>query len=148
MSNGANPSDSNLDPENSCSNPERESAFRLAQPTRDICDSGGDTPQTGHSGSPVLAVESSYVDVQFRAMGWRGIAAEPETSSDPDLQFPGRTESRPEMDMTSMVDVTFLLLIFFMVTASFIGQRAIEQPTATADVPGPVYDLPDEDDYV
>lgn len=34
-----------------------------------------------------------------------------------------------EMDMTSMVDVTFLLLIFFMVTASFVIQSAFQTPT-------------------
>jgi len=33
-----------------------------------------------------------------------------------------------EMDMTPMVDVTFLLLIFFMVTASFALQKSLEFP--------------------
>ena len=33
-----------------------------------------------------------------------------------------------EMDLTPMVDVTFLLLIFFMVTASFSLQKSIEVP--------------------
>ncbi len=33
------------------------------------------------------------------------------------------------MDMTPMVDVTFLLLIFFMVTAAFAMQKAFESPT-------------------
>ncbi len=33
------------------------------------------------------------------------------------------------VDMTPMVDVTFLLLIFFMVTASFALQRSLEFPT-------------------
>jgi biopolymer transport protein ExbD len=40
--------------------------------------------------------------------------------------------SRPEeaeMDMTPMVDVTFQLLIFFMVTASFTIQKSIQMPT-------------------
>lgn len=38
-------------------------------------------------------------------------------------------ESREaEMDMTPMVDVTFLLLIFFMVTAAFTMQKSIEIP--------------------
>lgn len=32
------------------------------------------------------------------------------------------------VDMTSMVDVTFLLLVFFMVTAAFSLQRSIEFP--------------------
>jgi biopolymer transport protein ExbD len=35
-----------------------------------------------------------------------------------------------EMDMTPMVDVTFLLLIFFMVTASFASEKVIQQRTS------------------
>lgn len=38
-----------------------------------------------------------------------------------------------EMDMTPMVDVTFLLLIFFMVTASFAMQKSIEIPKPKQD---------------
>ncbi|HRX80963.1 MAG: biopolymer transporter ExbD [Planctomycetaceae bacterium] len=34
----------------------------------------------------------------------------------------------PESDMTPMVDVTFLLLIFFMVTAAFAMQRSMVVP--------------------
>ncbi len=33
-----------------------------------------------------------------------------------------------EMDLTPMVDVTFLLLIFFMITAAFAVQKAISVP--------------------
>lgn len=33
-----------------------------------------------------------------------------------------------ELDLTPMVDVTFLLLIFFMITAAFALQKAIEVP--------------------
>ncbi|MGB7345374.1 MAG: biopolymer transporter ExbD [Pirellulaceae bacterium] len=43
-------------------------------------------------------------------------------------------------DMTPMVDVTFLLLIFFVVTASFQLQKAIDVPRPTVDAPGPVDD--------
>lgn len=40
-----------------------------------------------------------------------------------------KSESREaEMDMTPMVDVTFLLLIFFMVTAAFTLQKSMEIP--------------------
>ena len=35
---------------------------------------------------------------------------------------------REDMDMTPMVDVTFLLLIFFMVTASFSVQKSVQRP--------------------
>ena len=38
-----------------------------------------------------------------------------------------------ELDMTPMVDVTFLLLIFFMVTAAFTMQRSFEVPTPKTD---------------
>lgn len=40
-----------------------------------------------------------------------------------------------ELDMTPMVDVTFLLLIFFMVTAAFSLQKSIEVPTPHPDQP-------------
>lgn len=40
-------------------------------------------------------------------------------------------------DMTSMVDVTFLLLIFFMVTASFTLNRAIAMPSNRSELPSP-----------
>ena len=39
------------------------------------------------------------------------------------------------MDMTPMVDVTFLLLIFFMVTAAFSLQKSIEMPRQQSDQP-------------
>ncbi|MDA1179484.1 MAG: biopolymer transporter ExbD [Planctomycetota bacterium] len=40
-----------------------------------------------------------------------------------------------EMDTTPMVDVTFLLLIFFMVTAAFAAQKSFEIPTPNPDQP-------------
>ncbi|GIW97225.1 MAG: biopolymer transporter ExbD [Pirellulaceae bacterium] len=40
-----------------------------------------------------------------------------------------------DMDMTPMVDVTFLLLIFFMITASFSVQKAFKTPAQTRDDP-------------
>jgi biopolymer transport protein ExbD len=39
-----------------------------------------------------------------------------------------RSVADDEMDLTPMVDVTFLLLIFFMVTAAFAAQKAIGVP--------------------
>ena len=44
---------------------------------------------------------------------------------------------RKELDMTSMVDVVFLLLIFFMVTASFSISQCLEQPQANNEDPSP-----------
>ncbi|MEM7473755.1 MAG: biopolymer transporter ExbD [Planctomycetota bacterium] len=40
-----------------------------------------------------------------------------------------------DMDMTPMVDVTFLLLIFFMITASFSVQKTLERPVQKPDDP-------------
>ena len=44
------------------------------------------------------------------------------------VRFAPKRESEDELDMTPMVDVTFLLLIFFMVTAAFTLQKSIEMP--------------------
>lgn len=41
-----------------------------------------------------------------------------------------------ELDLTPMVDVTFLLLIFFMITASFSTQKSIEIPPPEPDQQG------------
>ncbi len=43
--------------------------------------------------------------------------------------------SADDMDMTPMVDVTFLLLIFFMITASFSVQKSIQRPAQRKDDP-------------
>ena len=52
-----------------------------------------------------------------------------------------------EMDMTPMVDVTFLLLIFFMVTAAFSLQRSFEVPAPDQTQPStPKKTLDDFDD--
>lgn len=46
-----------------------------------------------------------------------------------------RPDSGEDMDMTPMVDVTFLLLIFFMVTASFTVQKSIQRPAQRNEDP-------------
>ena len=56
-----------------------------------------------------------------------------EEAEDEDDEF-GRPEPDfEEMDLTPMVDVTFLLLIFFMITASFTLQKKIDVPPAKSD---------------
>lgn len=63
-----------------------------------------------------------------------------------------RDTSVPEMDMTPMVDVTFLLLIFFMVTAAFSLQKSFEIPTPREERPTTqivtLDDFEDDPDYV
>lgn len=46
---------------------------------------------------------------------------------------PGENDEDDELDLTPMVDVTFLLLIFFMITAAFALQKAINVPPQTED---------------
>ena len=80
---------------------------------------------------------------EYKDMGWKGFedpSTEEEEELD-DVSF-GKKEPIPEdeLDMTPMVDVTFLLLIFFMVTASFSLQKSIQQPPAQSDEPSTVVD--------
>ena len=57
-----------------------------------------------------------------------------------------------EMDMTPMVDVTFLLLIFFMVTAAFQLQKSLEIPAPDESRPSTkaktIPDYEDDPEYV
>lgn len=65
-----------------------------------------------------------------------------------------RKDTGPEelMDMTPMVDVVFLLLIFFMVTAAFALQKSIEVPppdtTDSVAQTRTMEDLEEDDDFV
>lgn len=54
----------------------------------------------------------------------------------PALILRRRIRTDDDMDLTPMVDVTFQLLIFFMVTASFALQKSIDVPTPDPDKKG------------
>ena len=70
---------------------------------------------------------------------WRGFETEAEFR--PEVDFSKKpADSRSHSDMTPMVDVTFLLLIFFMITASFTLQRAIQLPRQPAEMPSRIAD--------
>ena len=58
-----------------------------------------------------------------------------EDDEEDDEVLPRKARPEEEMDMTPMVDVTFLLLIFFMVTAAFSLQKSIEMPRQQTDAP-------------
>jgi biopolymer transport protein ExbD len=64
----------------------------------------------------------------------------------------GERSSGGELDMTPMVDVTFLLLIFFMVTAAYSLQKSIEVPTPEPDEQTQqartLRDIETDDDYI
>ncbi len=50
-----------------------------------------------------------------------------------EISFPKKELPKDDMDMTPMVDVTFLLLIFFMITASFSSEKVFEEPPPLSD---------------
>jgi len=51
-----------------------------------------------------------------------------EDDDDDEEGFGSRADDEEELDLTPMVDVTFLLLIFFMITASFSIQKTLSVP--------------------
>ena len=86
-----------------------------------------------------MAVEAVAVASEPPGLPANAQPAAPAPAVDDDLddepiQFK-RSREEDELDMTPMVDVTFLLLIFFMVTASFSLQKAISMPKEKSDQP-------------
>lgn len=76
------------------------------------------------------------------------VAHESEAATDQDaggFQVRRANPNLGDLDLTSMVDVTFLLLIFFMVTASFSLQKTIEIPPPKQDQKGAAQSLTIED---
>lgn len=56
-----------------------------------------------------------------------------DTEANAEESGPQVSTGEDDMDMTPMVDVTFLLLIFFMITAAFALQKTIEVPPVDDD---------------
>ncbi len=110
-----------------------------------------DQPETSASAPSSLPVPPPVGALEDKkSMTWKGFEEE-EEDEDPPVEMKMNTDpGNEEMDMTPMVDVTFLLLIFFMVTASFTVIRSIEQPKPSTDQPSTVVEEQpeDEDDYV
>ncbi len=82
------------------------------------------TASTGHGAVPPVTAGHG-------SLPGYGSLADYGSSEDVDDLYqplPRRKKEDAEMDMTPMVDVVFLLLIFFMITASFGLQKSIEVP--------------------
>ena len=60
-----------------------------------------------------------------------------------DVLPPRESNGEDDMDLTPMVDVTFLLLIFFMITAAFALQKSIEVPPVKDDEATPTQTVDD-----
>lgn len=83
-------------------------------------------PAADTATSDSLFVEASELDTAFHHVDELG-------EGDARVTFGQGDRPETEMDMTPMVDVTFLLLIFFMVTAAFSLQRSLQVPTPHPD---------------
>jgi biopolymer transport protein ExbD len=59
-----------------------------------------------------------------------------------------RPRTQPEVNMTSLIDVVLLLLIFFMVSTSFVKQSQITISLPEADSARIVEELPDQIDIM
>ena len=146
----SNDENDNLEPD-----PDKEQpAFGLNEPTGQFADLDEQMKSQAEAESSRSRVPQTNNpdDVKFKSMGWKGIDQEEEEEDDSDEPFSFRKKEIPEdeLDMTPMVDVTFLLLIFFMVTASFTLQKSLEQPHAQSEDPSTnVQDNVDQpDDYI
>jgi len=145
MSNGEN---DNLEPDPD----KKKSEFGLNEPTGQFDDLDEKMKTQANSGASRSRshLTNNPENVEFKPMGWKGIDQEEE--EEPEEPFGGQKKEIPEdeLDMTPMVDVTFLLLIFFMVTASFTLQKSLEQPHAQSQDPSTQYQESDDqpDDYI
>lgn len=107
---------------------------------------------TGYS----ISAPSGHSDWNIETPGTKAMPGVPvlAMADDEDEDEGIRIRSSPEeseMDMTPMVDVTFQLLIFFMVTASFTIQRSLEVPAPKETVAASVRSLQEyeeDPDYV
>lgn len=59
-----------------------------------------------------------------------------------------RTRTEPEVNMTSLIDVVLLLLIFFMVSTSFVKQSQISIRLPEADSAAVVEEVPEQVDIM
>lgn len=59
------------------------------------------------------------------------------------MNFTVRPRAEPEVNMTSLIDVVLLLLIFFMVSTSFVKQSQITIRLPAADSEAVVEEVPD-----
>jgi biopolymer transport protein ExbD len=124
--------------------------FGLVPPTGELAKKPtGDRPPLEFT-APQPITPTASDKVSYKPMGWKGVDDFEEVDPDPALDF-GAAKKIPQddMDMTPMIDVVFLLLIFFVLTASFAVQKSIEQPPSQIDDPSTVYVEPkDEEEYV
>ena len=110
------------------------------------------TPSEATSGTAIapLEIETHTQNEQKRPPESQvSFVEDDDDDDDDDDGFKIRTAESEfeEMDLTPMVDVTFLLLIFFMITASFSLQKSIQVPPPNPDEDGVSQSLQTLDDF-
>lgn len=129
----------------------RDRATEVAEPFAGVSESQSDEPN-----DPPADVDDHELDLVMHSTAqplvrWKEEPDDFDESFDVvDFKDGDKSHRETDMDMTPMVDVTFLLLIFFMVTASFTLQKSIEQPPQTEEEPSleVVVDEEEEPDYI
>lgn len=105
----------------------------IAEPVVTARESAAPSPQ------PRVPVSAALSTVKAPADEPPAAKAEPQPNGASAGGFSLRKRSlgaEEEMDLTPMVDMTFLLLIFFMITASFQIQKSLEMPNPGNDKKG------------
>ena len=64
------------------------------------------------------------------------------------MRLTARAKEEPEVNMTSLIDVVLLLLIFFMVSTSFVKQSQISIRLPEADSSAIVHEVPEQLDIM
>ena len=95
---------------------------------------------TAQVAQPAKTVTPGLTEEEREALEEKELAAASASFSRP------KESSGEDMDMTPMVDVTFLLLIFFMITASFSVQKTLQRPAQKPDDPSVNTVQQEEDD--
>ncbi len=60
------------------------------------------------------------------------------------MKLQTRAREAPEINLTSLIDVVLLLLVFFMVSTSFVREAEINLRLPEADIAAPSGEVPDE----
>ncbi len=128
--------------------------FGLTRPTGEFDDvsrksSSESTPKSRRDGSRTSPLNPEPIEKSGASTtAWKGF--ETEEDFEHEVAFTReKDKGNEDMDMTPMVDVTFLLLIFFMVTASFTLQKSIEQPASKSEDPSTAFiEVEDNEEFV
>lgn len=112
--------------------PSSAEAPETPQPDPEVVSSPTDQPALDPA-SAIAASSDEPVSVGAELFG--GVTGVVEDDEE-DFQLRRAQTEFEDMDLTPMVDVTFLLLIFFMITASFTMQKAIAFPPPSPEDEG------------